>query len=74
MIEECFVRSRSDDERVSQTNELAKWLKVVYIFRELDDPMCSLIADNLRVIDRCHPNIAIDFVLVQVIRKVNLEF
>jgi hypothetical protein len=50
-----------------QTNELAKWLKVVYIFRDLDDPMCSLIADNLRVIDRCHPNIAIDFVLVQVV-------
>mmetsp|Transcript_85475 Transcript_85475/g.227942 ORF Transcript_85475/g.227942 Transcript_85475/m.227942 type:complete len:598 (+) Transcript_85475:267-2060(+) len=48
-----------------QTNELARWLKVVYVYSDPTDPMCSLIADNLRVIDRCHPNIAIDFVLVQ---------
>jgi hypothetical protein len=48
-----------------QSNELTKWLKVVYVYDDLQDPMIKAIAENLRVIDRCFPKVVIDFVLVQ---------
>lgn len=48
-----------------QSNELTKWLKVVYVYDDLSDPMIKAIAENLRVIDRCFPKVVIDFVLVQ---------
>ena len=48
-----------------QSNELTKWLKVVYVYEDISDPMIKAIAENLRVIDRCFPKIVIDFVLVQ---------
>mmetsp|Transcript_45382 Transcript_45382/g.95100 ORF Transcript_45382/g.95100 Transcript_45382/m.95100 type:complete len:657 (-) Transcript_45382:18-1988(-) len=48
-----------------QQNELTKWLKVVYVYQDLNDPMIRAIAENLRVIDRCFPKIVIDLVLVQ---------
>mmetsp|Transcript_64863 Transcript_64863/g.148558 ORF Transcript_64863/g.148558 Transcript_64863/m.148558 type:complete len:684 (-) Transcript_64863:309-2360(-) len=48
-----------------QSNELTKWLKVVYVYEDINDPMIQAIAENLRVIDRCFPKIVIDFVLVK---------
>mmetsp|Transcript_74684 Transcript_74684/g.200009 ORF Transcript_74684/g.200009 Transcript_74684/m.200009 type:complete len:427 (-) Transcript_74684:150-1430(-) len=48
-----------------QQNELTKWLKVCYVYRDLNDPMIRAIAENLRVIDRCFPKIVVDLVLVQ---------
>jgi amino acid transporter len=48
-----------------QQNELTKWLKVCYVYQDLNDPMIRAIAENLRVIDRCFPKIVIDLVLVQ---------
>jgi len=48
-----------------QNNELTKWLKVVYVYEDLNDPMIKAIAENLRVIDRCFPKVVIDLVLVE---------
>jgi len=48
-----------------QQNELTRWLKVVYVYEDLNDPMIKAIAENLRVIDRCYPKMVIDMVLVQ---------
>eukprot|EP00286_Rhodomonas_abbreviata_P016730 CAMPEP_0181342372 /NCGR_PEP_ID=MMETSP1101-20121128/30960_1 /TAXON_ID=46948 /ORGANISM="Rhodomonas abbreviata, Strain Caron Lab Isolate" /LENGTH=681 /DNA_ID=CAMNT_0023453815 /DNA_START=178 /DNA_END=2223 /DNA_ORIENTATION=- len=48
-----------------QNNELTKWLKVVYVYEDLNDPMIKAIAENLRVVDRCFPKVVIDLVLVQ---------
>uniref|UniRef100_A0A7S0ESQ3 Amino acid permease/ SLC12A domain-containing protein n=1 Tax=Hanusia phi TaxID=3032 RepID=A0A7S0ESQ3_9CRYP len=48
-----------------QQNELTRWLKVVYVYEDLNDPMIKAIAENLRVIDRCFPKMVIDLVLVQ---------
>jgi hypothetical protein len=38
-----------------QSNELTKWLKIVYVYEDLNDPMIKAIAENLRVIDRLAP-------------------
>ena len=48
-----------------QGNELTKWLKVVYVYQDLNDPLIRAIAENLRVIDRCFPKVVIDLVLVE---------
>lgn len=40
-----------------QQNELTKWIKVVYIYEDLNDPVIRALADNLRVIDRCYPKV-----------------
>ena len=39
-------------------NELAKWVKVVYIYEDLNDPVIRALADNLRVVDRCFPKVS----------------
>ena len=48
-----------------QQNELTKWVKIVYIYEDLNDPVIRALADNLRVIDRCFPKMVMDLVLVQ---------
>jgi hypothetical protein len=40
-----------------QQNELTKWIKVVYVYEDLNDPVIRALADNLRVIDRCYPKV-----------------
>ena len=40
-----------------QQNELTKWIKVVYLYEDLNDPVIRALADNLRVIDRCYPKV-----------------
>jgi len=48
-----------------QQNELTKWIKIVYVYEDLNDPVIRALADNLRVIDRCYPKMVMDLVLVQ---------
>mmetsp|Transcript_25734 Transcript_25734/g.61055 ORF Transcript_25734/g.61055 Transcript_25734/m.61055 type:complete len:685 (-) Transcript_25734:331-2385(-) len=48
-----------------QNNELTKWLKVIYVYDDLNDPMVKSLAENLRVVDRCFPKVVIDLVLVE---------
>jgi len=48
-----------------QQNELTKWVKIVYVYDDLNDPIIRALADNLRVIDRCFPKMVMDLVLVQ---------
>jgi hypothetical protein len=40
-----------------QQNELTKWIKVVYVYEDLNDPIIRVLAENLRVIDRCFPKV-----------------
>ena len=40
-----------------QQNELTKWIKIVYVYEDLNDPVIRALADNLRVIDRCYPKV-----------------
>ena len=40
-----------------QQNELTKWVKIVYVYDDLNDPIIRALADNLRVIDRCFPKV-----------------
>ena len=41
-----------------QQNELTKWIKIVYLYEDLNDPVIRALADNLRVIDRCFPKVS----------------
>mmetsp|Transcript_26416 Transcript_26416/g.86841 ORF Transcript_26416/g.86841 Transcript_26416/m.86841 type:complete len:680 (-) Transcript_26416:600-2639(-) len=47
-----------------QSNELTKWIKIVYLYEDLNDPVIKRLAENLRVIDRCYPKMVFDLVLV----------
>ena len=40
-----------------QQNELTKWIKIVYVYEDLNDPIIRVLAENLRVIDRCYPKV-----------------